>query len=98
MGKTGAVLGTSIFNPLQQAFGESHANGTGLQLVLYVCAACALIGAAWTWAFTVETRDHSIEALDAGHRDGEFVKPNDGVSLNSALLMPASINDDDARF
>jgi nitrate/nitrite transporter NarK len=74
MGKTGAVLGTSIFNPLQQAFGPSHESGTGLQLVLYVCAACSLLGAVWTWAFTVETRDHSIEALDAGHRDGDVGK------------------------
>lgn len=62
--------------PRQDAFGTdaTHEDGPGLQLVLYVCAACSFLGAVWTWAFTAETQHHSIEALDAGHRDGDATK------------------------
>lgn len=48
MGKTGAVLGTSMFNPLQLAYGPDKKSTQGLQLVLYVCAAFSLVGALWT--------------------------------------------------
>ena len=60
----------------QDFYGTDAADvgGRGLQLVLYVCAACSLLGAVWTLFFTVETQHYSIEALDAGHKDGDVSK------------------------
>ena len=54
-GKLGAVIGGAGLEPLLHAFGRDEEKlKKGLALVLYVCAGLALLGAGWTYIFTVD--------------------------------------------
>ena len=52
--------------------------------MLYVCAGCALLGAVWTYVFTIESQHSSIEALDAGLR---------GEAANESAAKVAAYDD-----
>jgi len=65
-GKIGAALGAAMMTPVLTAFGtDTVGKDKGLQAVLAICASVALVGLVVTWLLTWESRDCTIEQLDA---------------------------------
>ena len=65
VGKAGAAIGTQVFTPIQDSFGDAN---KGVQGVFLIGAAFAMTGAVISW-FLIPDRDRDLENEDALFRE-----------------------------
>lgn len=64
VGKAGAAIGTQVFTPIQNSFGDGQ---KGVQAVFLIGAAFAAVGGIIAWVF-IPDRERELEGEDARFR------------------------------
>lgn len=90
VGKAGAAIGTQVFIPIQESFGDKS---KGIQGVFLIGAAFAMVGGIISW-YLIPDRDRNMETEDALFR--EYLAQNGFSGDFGEIDKTKSADSDDA--